>query len=146
MHSLRLFPLALAFAAAACATQQPASRAPELSIEFTFTGVQPCTNVSPRIVVRDVPPAAKRLRVELVDTDTAFARHGVSEVEVPRDGVLAPGALKSYRGPCISQQAIVYELRVEALDEGGRVVARGAEKAAYEPGNLRQSIRRARQP
>lgn len=146
MHSLRLVALAITLAAAACATpeQRQAARAPELSIEFSFIGTQACSNVSPRIVVRDIPPAAKRLRVELVDTDTAFTRHGVSEVEVPRDGVLSPGALKSYRGPCISQQAVAYELRVEALDESGRVVARGVEKANYSPGSLRQPILRTR--
>lgn len=137
-----LTPLA-ALVAAACATQQQAPRgAPELGVEFSWAGVPPCSNVSPRIVVRDFPAATKRFRVELVDVDTAFGRHGASEVDAAPGGVIPAGALKSYRGPCPSQQPIVYEMRVQALDEAGRVLARGAERATYSPGDLRRRVRR----
>ena len=138
----RLAPAA-ALLAAACTTQQQAAPrgAPELGVEFTWAGVPPCSNVSPRIVVRDFPPTTKRFRVELVDVDSAFGRHGTSDVEAPT-GVIAAGALKSYRGPCPSQQAIVYEMRVQALDEGGRVIAQGAERSTYTPGDLRRRVRR----
>jgi phosphatidylethanolamine-binding protein (PEBP) family uncharacterized protein len=140
---MRRIAPAAALLAAACATQQQAAPrgAPELGVEFTWAGVAPCSNVSPRIVVRDFPPATKRFRVELVDVDTAFGRHGTSDVEAP-NGVIPAGALKSYRGPCPSQQAIVYEMRVQALDEGGRVIAQGAERATYTPGDLRRRVRR----
>ncbi len=139
-----LAPLAALFAAA-CATQQPAPPrgAPELGVEFTWAGVPPCSNISPRIVVRDVPVGTKRFRVELVDVDSAFGRHGTSEVDAASGGVIPAGALKSYRGPCPSQQAIVYELRVHAVDEAGRVLARGAERATYSPGDLRRRVRRS---
>jgi phosphatidylethanolamine-binding protein (PEBP) family uncharacterized protein len=140
---MRRLALAAALLAAACTTQQqaPPRGAPELGVEFTWAGVPPCSNVSPRIVVRDFPPATKRFRVELVDVDSAFGRHGTSDVEAPT-GVIAAGALKSYRGPCPSQNAIVYEMRVQALDEGGRVIAQGAERSTYTPGDLRRRVRR----
>jgi phosphatidylethanolamine-binding protein (PEBP) family uncharacterized protein len=135
----KLAPI-LALAAAACstsATQAPRG-APELGVEFTWTGVAACTDVSPRIIVRDVPPAARRLRVELVDVDSAMSRHGGGEVDVPRDGVIAAGALKSYRGPCPSQKAIEYEMRVAALDAAGHVIAQGRERQSFVPSQLRR--------
>ena len=139
---MRLAVVPLALLVAACAGGQTAQRgAPELGVEFSWAGVPPCSNVSPRIVLRDVPAATKRFRVELVDIDTAFARHGGGEVDVAPSGVIAEGALKSYRGPCPSQQPIVYEMRVEALDAGGQVLARGAERLTYTPATLRRPSR-----
>ena len=140
MRKLILFA---ALAAAACATaQQQAPRgAPELGVEFTWTGVPPCTDVSPRIIVRDAPPAARRFRVELVDLDSVMSRHGGGEVEAAPGGVIPAGALKSYRGPCPSQQPIEYELRVLALDAAGRVIAAGKERQSYVPAQLRRPSR-----
>ncbi|HEY7611168.1 MAG TPA: hypothetical protein VIF14_18215 [Alphaproteobacteria bacterium] len=140
---MRFAAIAIALLAAACATEQRAPPgAPELGVEFSWTGVQPCSNVSPRIVVRDFPAATRRFRVELVDTDAAISRHGGGEVEAAQDGVIAAGALKSYRGPCPSQSSIVYEMRVAALDAGGRVIARGAERQTYALTPLRRPSRR----
>jgi hypothetical protein len=140
---MRIAVIFAALVAAACSTQEKApAGAPELGVEFTWTGVAACSNVSPRIIVRDFPAATKRFRVELVDMDAAISRHGGGEVEAARDGVIAEGALKSYRGPCPSQAAIVYELRVAALDAGGRVIARGAERQTFTPVTIRRPGRR----
>lgn len=138
----KLVPFA-ALAAAACATAQPQAPrgAPELGVEFTWAGVPRCSDISPRIVVRDVPPGTRRLRVELVDLDSVMSRHGGGEVEAPADGVIPAGALKSYRGPCPSQQPIEYEMRVSALDATGRVIAEGRERHSYVPAQLRRPSR-----
>jgi phosphatidylethanolamine-binding protein (PEBP) family uncharacterized protein len=136
-----LAPL-LVLCAAACSTSQPAPRgAPELGVEFTWAGVPACTDVSPRIVVRDAPPETRRFRVELVDVDSVMSRHGGGEVEAAPGGVIPSGALKSYRGPCPSQQPIEYELRVAALDASGRVIAAGKERQSYVPTSLRRPSR-----
>jgi phosphatidylethanolamine-binding protein (PEBP) family uncharacterized protein len=135
------FPL-FALLAAACSTPQQAPRgAPELGIEFTWRDVPPCSNVSPRIVVRDAPAAARRFRVELIDVDSMMSRHGGGELDAPPGGVIPPGALKSYRGPCPSQQSIEYELRVSALDAEGRVIAQGRERQSFAPTRLRPPSR-----
>lgn len=138
----KLVPL-LALAVAACATAETRAPrgAPELGVEFTWAGVPACSDVSPRIIVRDVPPGTRRFRVELVDLDSVLGRHGGGEVEAPPGGVIPAGALKSYRGPCPSQQTIVYELRVVALDAAGRVLAMGRERQSYVPGQLRRPSR-----
>lgn len=138
----KLIPLA-ALAAAACATAQPQAPrgAPELGVEFTWTGVPRCSDVSPRIVVRDAPPGTRRFRVELVDIDSVMSRHGGGEVDAAPGGVIPAGALKSYRGPCPSQQSIEYELRVAALDAAGRVIAAGKERQSYVPVQLRRPSR-----
>jgi len=140
---MRKLVLFAALAAAACATsQQQAPRdAPELGVEFTWAGVPRCSDVSPRIVVRDAPPGTRRFRVELVDIDSVMSRHGGGEVDAPADGVIPAGALKSYRGPCPSQNAIDYELRVRALDAAGRVIAEGKERRSYVPAQLRRPAR-----
>jgi phosphatidylethanolamine-binding protein (PEBP) family uncharacterized protein len=139
---MRFFAAIPVLCAAACATPQQAPRgAPELGIEFTWDGVEPCTNVSPRIVVRDAPAGTRRFRVALVDVDSMVSRHGGGEVDAAPGGVIAAGALKSYRGPCPSQQAIVYELRVAALDASGRVLAEGKERQRYSPTQLRRPSR-----
>ena len=43
--------------------------------------------------------------VELVDVDSMVSRHGGGEVAAAPDGVIPPGALKSYHGPCPAPQA-----------------------------------------
>ena len=139
---LRIVPAFIVFVAAACAGQDAPRGAPELGVEFSWKGVASCSDVSPRIVVRDVPPATRRFRVELVDLDSAISRHGGGEVDAGRGGVIPEGALKSYRGPCPAQSAIAYEMRVAALDEAGRVIARGAERQSYTPVSLRGPSRR----
>ena len=136
---MRAVALVAAFLAAACATQPAAPRgAPELGVEFTWKDVPPCSNVSPRIIVRDAPAGTARFRVELVDVDSAISRHGGGEVAATPGGVIPAGALKSYRGPCPAQQPITYEMRVQALDASGRVLARGTERLTYTPVRLRR--------
>ena len=138
----KLAPL-LALAAAACATSQPQAPrgAPELGVEFTWTGVAPCTDVSPGIIVRDVPAGTRRFRVELVDVDSVMSRHGGGEVAAGPGGEIPAGALKSYRGPCPSQKPVEYEMRVWALDGAGRVLAEGKERQIFTPGQLRRPSR-----
>ncbi|MGH6801865.1 MAG: hypothetical protein ACREC3_00660, partial [Methyloceanibacter sp.] len=130
----------LALAGAACSSSGPSSDpqkdASALGIDFTWTGVPPCSNVSPRMVVYNAPAATRRFRVELVDADSAMSRHGGGEVDAAPGGVIPAGALKSYRGPCPSQKALQYEMRVEALDAAGRVLARGVEAQTYTPASL----------
>jgi phosphatidylethanolamine-binding protein (PEBP) family uncharacterized protein len=140
---MRKIATLLALTAAACSMPraQAPRGAPELGVEFSWTGVAPCTDVSPRIIVRDVPPATRRFRVELVDIDSVMSRHGGGEVEAPPNGVIPAGALKSYRGPCPSQQSIEYELRVSALDGEGRVIAQGKERQGFVPNQLRRPSR-----
>jgi phosphatidylethanolamine-binding protein (PEBP) family uncharacterized protein len=65
-------------------------------------------------------------------------------VDATPDGVIAAGALKSYRGPCPSQNPIEYEMRVWALDATGRVVAAGQERQSYAPTQLRRPSRSGR--
>lgn len=138
-----LIPTLALVAVAACSTSQPQAPrgAPELGVEFTWTGVAACTDISPRIIVRDVPPATRRFRVELVDVDSVMSRHGGGEVDAAPNGVIPAGALKSYRGPCPSQQPIEYEMRVSALDGAGRVLAQGKERQSFVPTQLRRPSR-----
>ena len=136
----RFLVVLIALAGAACTSSgspgESAQSASALGIDFTWTGVQACSNVSPRMVVYNAPAATRRYRFELVDVDSAMGRHGGGEVDAPPGGVIPAGALKSYRGPCPSQVAIKYEMRVEALDASGRVLARGVETQIYTPANL----------
>lgn len=125
-----------------CAGTAPPKAAAPVSVDFTWEGVRPCSNVSPRIAVHDYPAATRRLRVELVDLDAVISRHGGGEVALPKDGVIPPGALTNYRGPCPSQKTIKYEMRVWALDASGAVLARGAAERDYTPVTLSRSIRR----
>ena len=142
-RSMRFFAPLLALALAGCTSSQPQAPrgAPELGVEFTWTGVSPCTDVSPRIVLRDVPTGTKRFRVELVDVDSVMSRHGGGEVDAPPGGVIPAGALKSYRGPCPSQRAIEYEMRVFALDGAGQVLAKGTERQTFTPTQLSRPSR-----
>jgi len=136
----RLFAVLIALAGAACAqgsrSDDARFAAAALGIDFTWTGVAPCSNVSPRMVVHNAPAATRRYRFELVDVDSVMSRHGGGEVDAAPGGVIPAGALKSYRGPCPSQVAIKYEMRVEALDASGRVLARGVETQTYTPVSL----------
>jgi len=146
-NSLRAgFALALMALVGGCAGSGPPGgddrRLPELGVDFSWKDVPACTNTSPRIVVRNAPAGTARFRVELVDKDSAFARHGGGEVTADPSGVIAPGALTAYRGPCPAQVAIHYEMRVWALDASGKVVARGVREDTFTPARLSRSIRR----
>jgi phosphatidylethanolamine-binding protein (PEBP) family uncharacterized protein len=127
--------VALALAAAACssigAPGDTGDDGRKLAVDFSWNGVEACSNVSPKITVYNAPAGTRRFRVELVDLDSAISRHGGGEVEAGRDGVIPAGALKSYRGPCPGQNPINYEMRVAALDASGQVLARGAERQTF---------------
>ncbi|MCW5774620.1 MAG: hypothetical protein KIT16_23450 [Rhodospirillaceae bacterium] len=133
--------VALALALGACMGGPP-SGTPRLDVDFTWVGVAPCTTRSPRLVVRDIPATATRLRIELVDVDSAVSRHGGGEVGLPADGVIPPGALADYRGPCPQQNAIAYEFRVSALDATGKIVGYGLKRDVFTPTKLGKGFRR----
>ncbi|MGH7006163.1 MAG: hypothetical protein ACREIP_19640 [Alphaproteobacteria bacterium] len=98
--------IVLVLAGAGCAGTGDDARLPRLGIEFNWNDVPVCSNVSPRLVVQGAPPGTARFRVELVDKDSALARHGGGEVAADPSGVIPQGALQSYRGPCPSQIAV----------------------------------------
>lgn len=133
--SLRGMAIAAVLTAAACAGSPPAGT-PVIDVDFTWAGAGACSERSPRIVLRDVPPGTRRLRVELVDVDSVMAGRSASEIDPPADGVIRPGALANYRGPCGQQQSVTYELRVTALDGAGKTVGFGRKREIFVPPKL----------
>ena len=101
----------------------------ELQIGFQWSKSNECSEMSPEIRVEGLPPAARTLRVRLIDLYQPGADHGDwgQPIPLPQGGVIPVGGLKHFRGPCPPKYygQSNYEFTVEALDQDGVRVAEG---------------------
>jgi phosphatidylethanolamine-binding protein (PEBP) family uncharacterized protein len=97
------------------------SAAMGLSFEWGPTG-QCFDKKSPPVKLSDVPAKTTQLRFKLVDLDAPDYPHGGDTVQYAGNDSLPYGAF-SYTGPC-PPSPHTYRLSVEALDAGGKVLAK----------------------
>ncbi len=79
---------------------------------------------SPPITLADVPDGTVKLRFRMTDLDATGFNHGGGEVAFDGQETLGYGAFH-YKGPCPPDPSRPhhYELSMQALDAGGKVLA-----------------------
>jgi phosphatidylethanolamine-binding protein (PEBP) family uncharacterized protein len=84
---------------------------------------------SPPIELSDVPDGTSRLRFRMVDLDAPAFVHGGGTANYAGKDSLPYGTFR-YKGPC-PPSPHTYEISVEALDAGGKVLAEAKDRKRF---------------
>lgn len=124
MRNLLLLGLFGLSAAVAGCTTVPDDAA-KLGVNFHFTETNRCSTVSPAITVTGAPASTVKFSVRMHDHQAPSFNHGGGTV--PATGAAIPaGALENFRGPCPPSGKHDYEITVQAIDAGGKIVGVGS--------------------
>jgi phosphatidylethanolamine-binding protein (PEBP) family uncharacterized protein len=108
--------------------------AAEMTVEFSWEGIQACTHESPELRVSAVPDGTAELRVKLKDISLPAWNHGGGKVTYDGSGVIPAGALKlGYNGPCPQSGRHQYEFSVMAIDADGVIIGFGKARQSFPP-------------
>lgn len=110
---------------AGCTSSSVPDDAASLNVSFQFTEEHRCSAQSPQITVSGAPTETAQYTVRLRDHQAPAFNHGGGTVAASGD-VIPAGALRSYTGPCPPSGQHTYEITVNALDAGGKIVGRGS--------------------
>ncbi|WP_428699833.1 phospholipid-binding protein [Stappia sp.] len=106
------------------------SAASAMSMSFTWGPTAKCfDSKSPPISLSKVPKGTVKLRFKMVDLNAINYNHGGGTVGYAGKNKLPYGAFR-YRGPCPPTRH-TYEIRVEALDSAGKVLANAKGRRAF---------------
>jgi hypothetical protein len=105
-----------------CSSEKRSSGMAELSVDFTFRKENFCKDYSPEIQIAGIPKDAKVLKIRFEDLYAGADHGGWSTVANDGTGIVPPGNLKNFRGPCATNK---YEFTVKAFDEEGTVIGIG---------------------
>ena len=109
--------------------------AAEMTVDFSWQGIDACTHDSPEIRVSGIPEGTADLRVRLKSISVPAWNHGGGKVAHDGSGVIAAGALKlGYNGPCPPpKQRHKYEFSVMAVDADGVIIGFGKARQYFPP-------------
>jgi len=127
---LFVFQITLIFLMSGCvATQIGANLEPgTIGVSFSFQKENMCFGASPQIMLTNLPPETKGVKVSFRDLDHPGADHGGGDLKNFNSTIIPSGALKQYQGPCPpmnDHRRYHYVCKVEALDVSGAVIAFG---------------------
>jgi phosphatidylethanolamine-binding protein (PEBP) family uncharacterized protein len=106
-----------------CNSPKVSENASGLDVNFEWTKASACSNISPEIIVTNIPSETKFLKVEMVDLDLTTYDHGGGEVAHDGSNTISEGALKSYAGPCPPTGVEhSYEITVQALNANKKII------------------------
>ena len=110
--------------------------AAEMTVVFSWEGIDPCTHESPELKVSAVPDGTAELRVKLKDISMPAWNHGGGKVKYDGSGIIPAGALKlGYNGPCPPSGRHKYEFSVMAVDADGVIIGFGKARQSFPPKN-----------
>jgi phosphatidylethanolamine-binding protein (PEBP) family uncharacterized protein len=111
------------FAVYGCNATKVSENASALDVSFEWTKKSVCSNISPTIIVDNIPKETKYLQVEVVDLNMKSYDHGGGEVTYDGLNTIKEGALKSFDGPCPPPRTEhSYEITVKALSADKKLI------------------------
>ncbi|MEW6603035.1 MAG: hypothetical protein AB1499_18840 [Nitrospirota bacterium] len=111
------------FAFFSCNSTKVSENSSSLDIQFAWAKTSVCSNVSPEIIVENIPVDTKFLIVKMVDLDMPSYDHGGGEVAYIGSSTISEGALGSYAGPCPPPGVEhSYEITVQALSADKKLI------------------------
>ncbi|MGH6980364.1 MAG: hypothetical protein ACREFC_04080 [Stellaceae bacterium] len=113
----------------------PAARAADaFAVAFTWDGIAKCMDPkSPPFTLSHIPAGTKTLRFNMVDLDFTAFHHGGGTIAYDGKDAIARGVLDDFRGPCQPAGQHHYEITVEALDSGGKVLGEAKAMRPFPP-------------
>ena len=133
MYFVAVVCFSCALLSAAC--DGPDKQAMPIKVDFTWNA--PCANLSmsPGIRLEQVPEGTVRFYVGLIDLDLPAFDHGGGFAPYVHSATLPAGAVQgAYKGPSPPYGSVhTYEIRVEALGPGDKVLGVGTMRRKYPP-------------
>lgn len=107
----------------------------EMTVDFSWEGIEACGHASPEIRVSNVPEGTQTLQVELQDVTLPEWSHGGGRVAYDGSGVIPAGALDiGYNGPCPPPgRRHKYTFSVMAKGADGAIVGFGKAGQPFPP-------------
>jgi phosphatidylethanolamine-binding protein (PEBP) family uncharacterized protein len=116
----------------------PAWAESRLGVNFRWNIAHHCSNTSPVIQIKNIPPGTVSLKVQMVDLDNKNHDHGGATLNKPEgcpaELEIAAGGLDKYTGPCPENFTTLgheYQFNVSALNNENKNLASGSAKATF---------------
>lgn len=111
--------------------------AAQMTVDFSWEGIDACTHESPELRVSAVPEGTAELRARLTDISLPEWNQGGGKVTYDGSGIIPAGALKlGYNGPCPPPgKRHTYEFSVMAMDADGAIIGFGKARRSFPPKN-----------
>ncbi len=131
IYACRLLVIGLVFYVSGCGEDEKVSEnAVELSVDFSWEGMQPCRWGNPEIRVSGVPDKTNHLQISMYDHEYIHD-HGTVTMLWVGVGNFAKGAFEGLQGPCPSGNPGRYEITVKAIDEHEVVIGVGSRERRF---------------
>jgi phosphatidylethanolamine-binding protein (PEBP) family uncharacterized protein len=103
-----------------------------VSLRFSWSGIPACKSISPAFELGSVPDDTTHLHFNMTDLNVPTFHHGSSTIAYAGDAV-SRGSI-AYTGPCPPRgERHKYRWTVQALDDTGKVLAKGSAEALFPP-------------
>ena len=109
-----------------------------LGVSFRWNIAHHCSNTSPVIKLKNIPPGTVSLKVQMVDLDNKNHDHGGATLNKPEgfpaEFEIEAGGLNKYSGPCPENFTTLgheYQFNVSALNNENKNLATGSAKATF---------------
>ena len=125
---LNLLIFALTLSVFGCEKVSP--DAVELSVDFSWEGMEPCGWGNPEIRFSGVPEQTKFIKVHMYDHVYSFD-HGKVIVPYTKNGIIDRGRFKEIQGPCPPAHPGRYKITIKAVDENEVVIGIGSKERPF---------------
>ena len=129
-YILFLLIIGLVSFVSSCEKEKVSPDVVELSVDFSWEGMEPCGWGNPEIHVSGIPENTKFLRISMYDH--AYRHdHGTVMAPYTDNGILAKDRFKKIQGPCPSGAPGQYEITIKAIDEKEAVIGIGSKERIF---------------
>ena len=102
----------------------------ELSVDFSWAGMQPCGWGNPEIHIEGVPDATKTLTISMYDH--AYSHdHGTVRMDYTGEKTIPKDRFKTIQGPCPVYSPGRYEITIKARDNNDTVIGMGSTTRSF---------------
>ena len=127
---INLLIVALIFSVFGCESEKVSQDAVELSVDFSWEGLERCGWGNPEIRFSGVPEQTKFIKVHMYDHVYSHD-HGQVIVPYTKNGIIDRGRLKKIQGPCPPGSPGRYEITIKAVDENEVVIGIGSKERYF---------------
>ena len=129
-YVLHLFLIGIVFYVSSCEKELMNQEAIEMTVDFTWNGMQPCGWGNPEIRVRGVPEKTKFLKISMYDH---VHRHDHGTVLVPYNGsgIITKDRFRKIQGPCPPGNPGRYEIKIKAINEAEEIIGFGSKERRF---------------
>ena len=126
-HAILSFLTVLLLSFVSCSNVSP--DAVELTVDFTWEGLVPCTpGGNPEIKIDGIPDGTEVLIVSLYDHGMS---HGKQKFTYDGAGIIKKGVLDKIEGPCPVMDSGRYKFKIEAVDKDGVIIGVGSRERKF---------------